>query len=111
LKNTIALDLDSVLADVMIIWIQEFNKKYNSIITKNDITVWDIHRILPITEIEVHILFTYVWKYKWKKIPPTTKNQPDIIIDLKTENIISIITKREKDTIPYVYVWLKINDI
>lgn len=111
MKKTIAFDLDSVLADVMITWIREFNKKYNLNITKRDITVWDIHTILPITEIESHNLFSYVWKHKWEKIPPTTENIPDILSDLKVENRISIITRREKDTIPYVYEWLKRNGI
>lgn len=111
MKKTIAFDLDSVLADVMVTWIEEFNKKYDSKITKTHITVWDIHKILPITEIESYSLFSYVWKYKWQKIPPTTENIPDIIRNLKVENRISIITRREKETIPYVYEWLKTNEI
>ena len=72
--KTIAIDLDSVLADVMIIWIEEYNRIRGSNIIKNDITVWDIHNILPINEIECNILFSMVWKNRWKEIPPTNKN-------------------------------------
>ena len=109
--KTIAIDLDSVLADVMIIWIEEYNRIRGSTIIKNDITAWDIHTILPINDIECNILFSMVWKNRWKEIPPTNKNIEKIIRDLNKENRISIITKREKDTIPFVYEWLKYNNI
>ena len=37
-KKTIALDLDSVLADVMLIWIDEYNFKFNTAIKKQDLS-------------------------------------------------------------------------
>jgi 5'(3')-deoxyribonucleotidase len=52
LDKTVAIDLDSVLADVLITWINEYNRLKNANIAKEDIIVWDIHTILPITEAE-----------------------------------------------------------
>jgi len=112
LSKTIAIDLDSVLADVLIIWVNEYNKSKDKNISKNDIIVWDIPTILPISEIESESLFSYVWEYRWKEIPPTEKDIGNIIKRLKLKDYrISILTKRERKTIPYVSKWLDINSI
>ena len=112
MDKTIAIDLDSVLADVLITWVNEYNRLKDANIAKEDIIVWDIHTILPITETESESLFSNIWKYRWRDIPPTQKNIGKIIERLKSENYrISIITKRERKTIPYVYNWLETYDI
>lgn len=112
MTQTLAIDLDSVLADVLVIWVKEYNRLKNANIAKKDIIVWDIHTILPITESESESLFSDVWKYRWKDIPPTQKNIGKIIDELKVKNYrISILTKRERKTIPYVYNWLESNNI
>jgi 5'(3')-deoxyribonucleotidase len=95
-----------------VIWVNEYNRLKNAKIAKEDIIVWDIHKILPITETESESLFSNVWIYRWKDIPPTHENIGEIIQELKLENYrISILTKRERKTIPYVYNWLEANDI
>ncbi|HET8856561.1 MAG TPA: hypothetical protein VFM28_03440 [Nitrososphaeraceae archaeon] len=112
MDKTVAIDLDSVLADVLITWINEYNRLKNANIAKEDIIVWDIHTILPITEAESESLFSFIWKYRWKDIPTTQKDIGKIIERLKSENYrTSIITKRERKTIPYVYNWLEANGI
>ncbi|HJT85056.1 MAG TPA: hypothetical protein VJ697_11280 [Nitrososphaeraceae archaeon] len=112
MNKTLAIDLDSVLADVLIIWVNEYNKLKNENISKKDIIVWDIPTILPISEKESESLFSYVWEHRWKDIPPTQKDIGNIIERLKLKNYrISILTKRERKTIPYVSKWLEINFI
>ena len=37
----IALDVDGVLADIILVWINEYNKKYNAVIEKQIIEHWD----------------------------------------------------------------------
>ena len=112
MNKTVAIDLDSVLADVLVIWVNEYNRLKDANIAKEDIIVWDIHTILPITETESESLFYDVWKYRWKDIPPTQKDIGKIIERLKLENYrISILTKRERKTIPYVFNWLETNYI
>jgi len=112
LIKTLAIDLDSVLADVVVTWVNEYNSLKGSDIAKEDIVVWDIHTLLPITEIESNSIFSNVWIHRWKDIPPTQNNIGKIIEKLKTENFrISILTRREKITIPYVYNWLESKNI
>jgi Uncharacterized protein conserved in bacteria len=74
LSKTLAIDLDSVLADVVVTWVNEYNILKNSDIAKEDIVAWDIHTLLPITEIESNSIFSDVWIHRWKDIPPTQNN-------------------------------------
>lgn len=104
---TIALDLDSVLADVMQTWIEEYNSLYHKNIKKQDISNWYIHEVLDISEKCIHDLFITVWKKRWKDIPLTSKNVPSVISRLQEMGFrISIITKRERITMPFVSYWL-----
>ena len=52
-RRTLAIDLDSVLADTMVIWVEEFNKRNNSSINKENIISWDISKTLEISITEV----------------------------------------------------------
>src|SRR5215217_321324 len=69
--KTVAIDVDSVLADVMLVWTDEYNKRNKAQITKKEIANWDIPTVLPITPPQIYRYFTYVWKYRWLEIPPT----------------------------------------
>jgi len=44
-RRKLAIDLDSVLADTMIIWAEEFNKRKNSSITKENIVSWTSQKL------------------------------------------------------------------
>ncbi len=111
-ESIIALDLDSVLADVMITWIDEYNKRNNTKYKKENITEWQIHNIIPITEEKCNRLFTYVWTRRWREIPPTEEGLEMAIrkIENKGYNIM-LITKRDQNTIEYVLKWLELHNI
>jgi uncharacterized protein len=110
--KTFALDFDSVLADTMVIWVKEYNERYHTKITKDDIYAWDISRILPISPKEISKLFNYVWENRWREIPPCEPNQISSIEDLNKNGFrISILTKRERPTVAYVAKWLDHYDI
>jgi uncharacterized protein len=111
-QKTIALDLDSVLADVMYTWLEEYNLIYNTSIVKQDIIEWDLHNILPLSKRCIHDLFSRVWKYRWKDIPPTSTDI-SIVTNLlqKAGYRISIITKRDRSTVSFVAHWLDLHNI
>ncbi|AIC14955.1 5' nucleotidase, NT5C type [Nitrososphaera viennensis] len=110
--KTVAIDVDSVLADVMLVWADEYNRRRNAKITKEDIIKWDIPTVLPITPEDVYEYFSHVWRNRWREIPPT---EPDI--GAVTRRIhrkgyrISIITKRERPTVAYVAKWLDMHRV
>lgn len=111
-EKTIALDLDSVLADVMKIWVEEYNLLYNTNIQKKDILEWHIHYILPLSENEISNLFIDVWRNRWRDIPPTSNDLSNVTASLQDKGFrISIITKRERETIAFVANWLDYHNI
>lgn len=109
---TVAIDVDSVLADVMLVWADEYNSRRGEKIAKDNITRWDISTILPITPDDVHSYFIHVWSERWREIPPTEQD-----IGTVTKNIhkkgyrVSIITKRERPTVAFVAKWLDFHDV
>lgn len=110
--RTVAIDVDSVLADVMLVWSQEYNKRKSKSITKNDITAWDIPTILPISPDEVYRYFSYVWKFRWREIPSTEPNIGEITKRIHRKGYrISILTKRERPTAAYVAKWLDLHKV
>ena len=110
--KTVGIDVDSVLADVMLVWADEYNLRRKDKITKDSITKWDIPTILPITPDDVYSYFSHVWSKRWTEIPPT---EPDIGAVTKRMHRkgyrVSIITKRERPTVAYVAKWLDFHDI
>ena len=110
--KTVAIDVDSVLADVMIIWTDEYRKRNSINVTKKEIIRWDIPTVLPITPKEVYQYFTYIWKYRWREIPPTEPKIGDITKSIHRKGYrISIVTKRERPTAPYVAKWLDLHHV
>jgi uncharacterized protein len=110
--RTVAIDIDSVLADVMLIWADEYSKRSKTRVTKQDIVSWNISKVLPIDSNQVYQYFNYVWKYRWREIPPTEPDIGDVIRRIHQKGYrISIITKRERPTAPYVAMWLDRYDI
>jgi uncharacterized protein len=111
-SKTVAIDVDSVLADVMIVWIDEYNKGSKNQVTKKDIACWDIPTVFPITSDEVYRYFSHVWKYRWREIPPTEPHIGEVTESIHRKGYrISIITKRERPTAPFVAMWLDLHQI
>lgn len=111
-ENIIAFDLDSVLADVIVTWIDEYNKRNDTRYKKENITEWQIPSVIPITENKCKMLFTFVWTKRWKEIPPTEEGISSILSKIENKGYkIMLITKREKNTIEYVLKWLRLHEI
>lgn len=110
--KTVAIDVDSVLADVMIVWADEYSKRTTNKITKKEIIRWDIPTVLPISPDQVYRFFSHIWKYRWREIPPTEQGIGDVTKRIHRKGYrISIITKRERPTAPYVAMWLDMHKI
>jgi uncharacterized protein len=111
-RRTLAIDLDSVLADTMIIWAEEFNKRNDSSITKDNITSWDISKIFDISITEVSDIFTYIWDKRWVDIPATEPSIGQIVSNLHNKGFrISILTKRYRSSVSNVINWLDLHKI
>lgn len=111
-RRTLAIDLDSVLADTMVIWVEEFNKRNNSSINKDSIVSWDISKTLDISVSEVSDIFTYIWDKRWKDIPSTEPAIGNTVSNLHSKGFrISILTKRYRSSVANVIKWLDLHKI
>ena len=105
--KTVGIDVDSVLADVMLIWTDEYSKRSGRKISKSQIINWDIPTVVPLSPEEVYDLFSYVWKHRWQEIPATEPQIGKVTEMMHKKGYrISVITKRERPTVPYVAMWL-----
>ena len=87
----IALDVDGVLADVIVSWLNYSNSIRPSI-SKNQVTDWEF------------------WK-NWQSIPTTQENLSDITKNLSILGQVDIVTARERSTDSFVKNWLNYHDI
>ena len=105
----ISLDVDSVLANVIITWINIYQKLYK-VNSKINIDTWDFWKNLQLTRKQFEEIFTEAWR-QWKQIPATETSISSKVNNIQKLGNIDIVTGRTKKTIPQVKKWLKFHNI
>ena len=100
----IALDVDGVLADVIVSWI-EINNQNRTKISKNDVTSWDFWKQFNIDRFDSYSQLSKCWE-NWTSIPPTEKNLEESTKLLNQNATVDIVTAREQYTDTFVKNWL-----
>ena len=100
----IALDVDGVLADVILSWI-EINNQNRTKISKNDVTSWDFWKQFNIDRFDFYSELSKCWE-NWNEIPPTEKNLQQSTKLLNQNATVDIVTAREQYTDTFVKNWL-----
>jgi uncharacterized protein len=105
----IALDVDGVLADVIVSWINH-NNSIRPNISKNQVTDWEFWKKFDINPFDFYLELSSCWK-NWESIPTTQENLSNITKNLSTLGQIDIVTARERSTDSFVKKWLDYHDI
>lgn len=100
----IALDVDGVLADVIVPWLN-FSNKIRPKISKNDITDWDFWKKHQINQYDFYTELSSCWK-NWNSIPPTQESLSSVTKNLLKLGQVDIVTARERSTDSFVKNWL-----
>lgn len=100
----IALDVDGVLADVIIPWLT-YSNTVRPKISKQEIRNWEFWKEFKINPFDFYSELNNCWK-DWNSIPPTEKNLSDITKSLLDIGQVDIVTAREHSTNSYVINWL-----
>ncbi|AJW71847.1 5' nucleotidase, NT5C type [Nitrosopumilus adriaticus] len=100
----IALDVDGVLADVIVPWLN-FSNKIRPKISKNDITDWDFWKKYQINQYDFYTELSSCWK-NWNSIPPTQESLSSVTKNLLKLGQVDIVTARERSTDSFVKNWL-----
>ena len=101
----IALDLDGVLADVLIPWIVHTNTVRHTSMSKRDITDWMFWKKLKIPREQFYTELAECWR-NWHSIPPTEPGLANSTKDLSSLGSVDIVTAREPGTDIFVKRWL-----
>lgn len=105
----IALDVDGVLADVIMSWMN-YSNSIRKKITKNQITNWEFWKEFQINPFDFYAELSLCWK-NWMSIPTTEKNLSSITKSLFSIGQVDVVTARERSTDSFVKSWLDYHDI
>ena len=106
----IALDVDGVLADIILVWLNEHNKQYNKSINKESIENWDFWRKLGLDRYEFYHQLSNCWS-QWKEVPPMEHDIGKTVDKLHSVGRVDIVTARDQGSTKYVINWLEHNRI
>lgn len=106
----IALDVDGVLADIIVVWIQEYNKKHGKSISKETIKDWDFWKELGVDKYDFYFQLSNCWS-KWQAVPTMEQGIANAVEKLHSIGTVDIVTARDKPSTPYVLKWLEHNRI
>ena len=98
----IALDVDGVLADVILSWINH-NNSIRPHISKNQVTDWEFWKKFDINPFDFYSELSSCWK-NWKSIPTTEKNLSDITKNLSKLGEVDIVTARTPSTSNAIFI-------
>lgn len=101
----IALDVDGVLADVIVSWL-EHNNKIRTEILKQEITDWDFWKKFNINQYDFYAELSRCWE-NWHDIPPTEPRLSDLTRKISKIGQVDIVTARERSTDSFVKDWLE----
>ncbi|MFQ5969264.1 MAG: hypothetical protein ACE5J2_02050 [Nitrososphaerales archaeon] len=106
----IALDVDGVLADIILVWVDDYNRTHKKSVNKNDIVHWDFWKDLGLNKYSFYQELSKCWS-RWKEVPAMEQGIANAVETLRSVGKVDIVTAREEATSEYVTQWLEHNDI
>jgi hypothetical protein len=106
----IALDVDGVLADIIFVWLEYYNKTNNKSLSKKDTVQWDFWKSLGYDKYKFYEDLSNCWS-RWTEVPPMEQDIADATEKLQSFGIVDIVTARDAASSKYVKEWLKHNGI
>ncbi len=102
----IAVDLDGVLADTMVIVCEILNKRLFKNLTLESFVRWRAWEIAGITREEFFNALDEAW-FSWQTLPPTEENLAATVGRLTEFGTVDIVTGRSRATVPHANSWLE----
>jgi len=106
----IAVDLDGVLAEAMVVWCDLYNKRFGGDLELKDIRAWEVWKLVKITRDQFFTLLDDAW-LDWKKMPPTEQDVGKQVKLLREFGAVDIVTGRSIRTVSQAKEWLKAHAI
>ena len=104
-KIKIAVDLDGVLAESMLVWCERANKEFGTRLTMEDLDSWSWWKRFPISRDDFYRILDESWD-KWLEIPPTEPEIAEKVARIEKFGDLDIVTGRSKRTVEAARSWI-----
>jgi 5'(3')-deoxyribonucleotidase len=104
-KLKIAVDLDGVLAESMIVWCERANKEFGTRFRMEDLDSWSWWKRSPISKDDFYRILDESWD-DWQEIPPTEPEIAEKVARIEKFGALDIVTGRSKRTLEAARSWV-----
>lgn len=101
----IAVDLDGVLAESMLVWCKRANKEFDTHLKMEEIDSWSWWKKTSISKDDFYRILDESWA-EWEKIPPTEPNIAEKVARIEEFGDLDIVTGRSKRTVEAARGWV-----
>lgn len=104
-KLKIAVDLDGVLAESMLVWCKRANKEFGTRLKMEEIDSWSWWKKTSISKDDFYRILDESWE-RWKEIPPTEPKIAEKVARIEKFGDLDIVTGRSKRTVEAARDWV-----
>jgi 5'(3')-deoxyribonucleotidase len=104
-KLEIAVDLDGVLAESMLVWCKRANKEFGTRLKMEDLDSWSAWKKFPISKDDFYRILDESWD-DWLEIPPTEPDLAEKVLRIEKFGNLDIVTGRSKRTVEAARNWI-----
>ena len=104
-KLRIAVDLDGVLAESMLVWCELANKEFGTRFRMEDLDSWSSWKRFAISKDDFYRILDESWD-EWRKIPPTEPELAEKVAQVGKFGDLDIVTGRSKKTVDAARSWV-----
>jgi 5'(3')-deoxyribonucleotidase len=101
----IAVDLDGVLAESMLVWCKRANKEFGTRLKMEDLDSWSAWKKFPISKDDFYRILDESWD-DWLEIPPTEPDLAEKVLRIEKFGNLDIVTGRSKRTVEAARNWI-----
>ena len=102
----IAVDLDGVLAESMLVWCERANREFGTHLNMEDLDSWSSWSRFGISKDDFYRLLDESW-IDWEQVPPTEPGVADKVARIEKFGDIDIVTGRSKGTEEAAKSWVE----
>ena len=104
-KLKIAVDLDGVLAESMIVWCERANKEFGTRFRMEELDSWSWWKRSPISKDDFYRILDESWD-DWQEIPPTEPDIAEKVARIEKFGDLDIVTGRSRRTVEPARSWV-----